>query len=74
MSYSHEKIRKQIADYKVGMYKNENKTKLINCQALEKVCMGKLIFLWKQNLILSRVFFLEFGSTVQPFARKMPFP
>ena len=47
MSYSHEKIRKQIAGYKVGMYENENKTKLINFQALEKVCMAKLILLWK---------------------------
>ena len=43
MSYSNEKIRKQIAGCKLEMCKNENKIKLINCQALEKACKGKVI-------------------------------
>ena len=64
MSYSHEKIRKQIAGCKVEMCKNENKIKLINCQALEKACKGKVI-----NLILSGVSFLKFCSMMQPFAQ-----
>ena len=41
MSYSHEKIRKQIAGCKVEMCKNENKIKLINCQALKKGLQGQ---------------------------------
>ena len=69
MSYSNEKIRKQIAGCKLEMCKNENKIKLINCQALEKACKGTVIMYWKQNLILSGVSFLKFCSMMQLFAK-----
>ena len=47
MSYIEKKIGKQIAGYKVEMCKNKTKIKLIKFQALEKVCLSKVILLWK---------------------------